>query len=457
MKKGSSFQLTDSPPALSEVEISAVRDQLARLLASSAFRNSKRYPEFLRYAVEHALDGDTENIKERVLGVEVFGRPATYDTNSDPVVRMTAAEVRKRLEQYYGGPGRANEIRIDFPKGSYIPEFSWPQPGKAVEYTLPLIDPVPKTSPEKHGHTTAYAVVFGLLVAAVAWAIFSTRETAMDRFWSPIFDSTKPVLLCIPDMTSSRRGGFAASPQQSGPNSPLHSQGFLPSLAGTRGTTNDQSAPRSDGRAEGLLNPGLSNVSSQTPAAQGSDPAQDNQGWQRDEVSFVDTFTVMQVSNALARRGRSFRLFHTEDASLEDLQQGPAVLIGGTNNPWINQVSSELRFALARDGQLAYISDRQNPSSRAWSVMYQNSPTDYAIISRIFNTMTGQPVVIAAGVRRAGTEAAGKCFSDTECFAEAEKLAPGDWKHANLQFIVETKVVNEVPGQPKVIAAYLVH
>src|SRR5262245_4692029 len=75
--------------------------QLERLLANPLFRNSKRYPTLLRYVVERTLDGHPGELKERTLGVEVFGREPDYDTNLDPVVRITAAEIRKRLAQYY--------------------------------------------------------------------------------------------------------------------------------------------------------------------------------------------------------------------------------------------------------------------------------------------------------------------------------------------------------------------
>ena len=108
------------------VDAVSIREQLDRILASPLFRNSKRYPSLLRYVVEQALDGHASDIKERTLGIEVFGRPPDYDTNVDPVVRISAAEIRKRIAQYYHDGGHENEIRIDIPLGSYIPEFRAP-------------------------------------------------------------------------------------------------------------------------------------------------------------------------------------------------------------------------------------------------------------------------------------------------------------------------------------------
>jgi len=69
-----------------------------------AVRNSKRYPPLFRFVVESALQDQTDPLKERLLGVQVFGREPDYDTNLDPIVRYTAGEVRKRIAQYYHLP-----------------------------------------------------------------------------------------------------------------------------------------------------------------------------------------------------------------------------------------------------------------------------------------------------------------------------------------------------------------
>jgi hypothetical protein len=101
----------------------AVLRELHEILASHHFCNSKRYPAMLKYIVENTLAGQSDHLKERTIGVEVFDRPPTYDTNSDTVVRYTAGEVRKRLLLYYSESGRNSAVRISLPAGSYIPEF----------------------------------------------------------------------------------------------------------------------------------------------------------------------------------------------------------------------------------------------------------------------------------------------------------------------------------------------
>src|ERR1700753_4276052 len=113
-----------------------VREQLSRLLAHSLFTNSKRYPVLLAYVVEQALLGNASDLKERTIGVEAFGREPSYDVNLDPVVRTTAAEVRKRLVQYYYTPDHAGELIIEMPVGSYVPSFREPLPQVTLQQVL---------------------------------------------------------------------------------------------------------------------------------------------------------------------------------------------------------------------------------------------------------------------------------------------------------------------------------
>src|ERR1035438_7693186 len=117
----------DDRITLSEAEKESIREQLNRLLASPYFIQSKRSVTFLRFITDHTLAGDTEKIKERILGIEIFGRDAAYDTASDPVVRVTASEIRKRVAQYYQESGHQDELQITLPSGSYIPRFHWPK------------------------------------------------------------------------------------------------------------------------------------------------------------------------------------------------------------------------------------------------------------------------------------------------------------------------------------------
>ena len=99
----------------------AILLELQSILASPHFSNSKRYPALLQYVVEKTLDGESDSLKERTLGVEVFDRPPAYDTNADTIVRYTAGEVRKRLSLYYHDLPKRAAIQILLPAGSYAP------------------------------------------------------------------------------------------------------------------------------------------------------------------------------------------------------------------------------------------------------------------------------------------------------------------------------------------------
>src|ERR1700756_5189120 len=137
-----------------------VREQLRRLVSHPLFTNSKRYPVLLTYTVEQTLLGNASELKERTIGIEAFGREPVYDVNLDPVVRTAAAEVRKRLSQYYYNPDHAGELVIELPIGSYVPTFREPAASQAGFAAEPLVaekleplpkDPVFQSPPEAKG------------------------------------------------------------------------------------------------------------------------------------------------------------------------------------------------------------------------------------------------------------------------------------------------------------------
>jgi hypothetical protein len=99
-----------------------LRQHLREVVNGPAFKVSRRSAEFLTYIVERSLRGESEELRERTLGIEIFGRPADYDTGEDAIVRVTASDVRKRLLQHYGSAPEGR-LRIELPPGSYVPEF----------------------------------------------------------------------------------------------------------------------------------------------------------------------------------------------------------------------------------------------------------------------------------------------------------------------------------------------
>ena len=111
------FEAAIAPPPAEQVELS-----LARVEASASFRTSTRHRALLRYLVGKAQSGDIAALKETVIAVEVFGRPAaSFDPKLDSIVRVEARRLRSRLQDYYRGEGRSAPLRIELPVGSYVP------------------------------------------------------------------------------------------------------------------------------------------------------------------------------------------------------------------------------------------------------------------------------------------------------------------------------------------------
>ena len=182
----------------------AVLAQLERILSSPAFRNSKRYPTLLRYVVEQTLEGRTGELKERALGIDVFGRAADYDSNADPIVRVTAGEVRNRIARYYHDPGREREIRIELPAGSYVPEFQFPA---APEPPSAAAEIPPAAVPSRSGRLVSLALALALLACALlAWRPWQ-HAGAAEQFWAPFARDATPVTICLARAPNSARDG----------------------------------------------------------------------------------------------------------------------------------------------------------------------------------------------------------------------------------------------------------
>ena len=106
--------------------VQAVRDHLERIVADDLFSGAARLRRFLRFTVECKIDGREDQVKEFVIGREVFDRKDGYDPRLDPIVRVEARRLRAKLAEYYAGPGRTEPLRLDYPRGSYVPIVTRP-------------------------------------------------------------------------------------------------------------------------------------------------------------------------------------------------------------------------------------------------------------------------------------------------------------------------------------------
>ena len=136
----SSHSMLSMEPASDQAK-NLVRMALAQILQSPPFRTSRQCQDLLSYVVEHSLSGEDELLRERIIGIEVFARQPDYDTADDPVVRIRAAEIRKRLAQYYQiAREEQKTVRIEMPSGSYKAIFEWRNEGTGSLRTEPAAE-----------------------------------------------------------------------------------------------------------------------------------------------------------------------------------------------------------------------------------------------------------------------------------------------------------------------------
>ncbi|MGP0074014.1 MAG: tetratricopeptide repeat protein [Bryobacteraceae bacterium] len=162
---------------------------LGRILATPAFVRSPRLAEFLRYVAQQRLAGRSDAPKEIEIGAQVFGRSPDYDPRVDPVVRVQARLLRFKLHEYYETVGKTDPIRIDLPKGSYLPAFSAlpPEAGEiAGEVSLPA-PPAVSTTPLPRAAAKISWIVAALLLAgalAIVIASMNSWHDAIGKVWA---------------------------------------------------------------------------------------------------------------------------------------------------------------------------------------------------------------------------------------------------------------------------------
>ena len=431
--------ITGVPQAtpFSDAEKAAILGELRNILDSQPFRNSVRSKQFLSYVVRHKLDGRDELLKERTIGADVFQRKPDYATGDDSVVRVQAGEVRRRLERYYHIAPTFSPVRIDLPLGSYSPEFRWGSTAKPLD--------VGAVSPSKKSRLSW--VLGGLALSAIVVMGLATRlpnrkpkETALDEFWSPVFATSQPVLICL------------AKPILYRPSLELY-------------------------RRYSKTHPGT--FQTEVERSNQAIPFDPNEKlvWS-DMVPFTDYGVAMGDVYVAARLSALFdhidkpsQVRIGTNYSFEDLRNSPAVVVGAFNNRWTMQMTSNLRFAFAeQDGHFAV--QEQTPSGRARSwvmggvlndVLPRHSwvlgphgeiVEDFAIVTRLLDAKTGQVLIAAAGLGANGTQAAGEFISRPDYLEEAFRTAPPDWQKKNLQVVLQTTVTDSVAGPPRVVATY---
>ena len=379
--KPTTGQAANSAP-VSHADAVRVREALRDVLESGPFRSSRQCQTLLTYVVEHTLAGENDLLRERVIGTEVFARGHDYEPGEDPIVRVRAAEVRKRLAQYY--QNRADSLlRIDIPPGSYRAVFQW----KADQ---PAPSKPPK--PRPRGPWGLRAVLAAAAGVMVVRGLLPAEASALDQFWAPALLSPKPILVYN-----------AATPV--------------------------------------FRSPDL------------TDSARDLVPVRNQYMTTGDAYASVVLTSLLARRGKLFQMRYGTDLTFGDLRYQPSILIGAFGNAWTLQTTNNLRFVFDKHPT---IRDRSN--NRLYELPNLEpdgrTPEDYAIVSRIFDSNTGELLIVAAGITQYGSRAAGEFLTSPQLMAGLAANAPNDWRKRNLQVLLHTKIVDDTPGPPSIVTTY---
>lgn len=415
-----------------EIEKAAIVEQLDRLLLDSYFSHSTRYPTFLRFVVGHFLDGRVDCLKERTLGIEVFGRAPDYDTTVDPIVRVTAAEIRKRIRKYYKDPLHGEEIRILLPTGSYAPYFELPEAG-ATRVALMAQSPyteiasqIDSAFPDSHIHSgpsptdTSLPVVLTSRTRRTRWILLASAislvlialgfvlrrshpRSPVEAFWRPLLQSSKPVLICVADQSH-----YAAISLLDASNPVRES------------TVTDDSTT----------------------------------------LDLDDAVPLVDFASMIRSHGLPYTVQGQGRTTFTDLGHGPTILIGAFDNSWTLRLTHTLRFHFANDPGIKkiWIEDSQAPTKRDWVSNLpegeQGSRKDYALVARFVDPNTGQPTIVAAGLGHNGTAAAGEFLLSPQYLSDFDRIAPKKWQRQNIEVVLETMVVNGHAGPPHIDAIH---
>ena len=412
-------------PFLSPEDKATVLEVMRAMLASGHFSKSKRYPALLEYCVQNTLKGDLSALKERVIGSDVFGRPANYDASEDPIVRITAGEVRKRIALYFD-EHRDAAVRIDLPLGSYVCTFHFrdqessshgEMEGEALSApSLPAIadEPSPFSAepgaasslPAARAQRPALLWIGAVLCCAMALGAWQYVRVHRHDVWQPVFHENVPAVIVVGQ----------------GKNS-------MPASGDATAAT----------LSADVLRP-------------------------RNQVEMANAIAAAHICGVFEQFHRPCAIVPARTATPDDLNHKSVVLVGGFDNPWTERLLTPLRFHLSHEvasgetpGRFLSIVDQEGKATGSpWRVDREIAPdqmqNDYLIIARFHNDSLDDDVVVAAGIWTHGTEAAGEFVSSPEKMARILSQAPAGWKGFNFEAVLQTDVINGAAGNVKVLA-----
>jgi hypothetical protein len=388
---------------LSEKERLQILAHLEDLLESPAFAGSRRRQAFLRYVVEETLAGRGAAIKETNIAVDVFGRSNDFDAQTASIVRVTAAEVRKRIAQVYEAGLRGN-LHIELPLGGYQPTFQFLPAAEILEEPLAAH---PADAPARRSRRPLWLIAaVAACIAVAAASPFVARmvrpPSATDLLLRPFLNPNNPVLISLvaPTVLSMKHLTEAWWPLRPGamiPADDLHVQES--SMVGTGGALG-----------------------------------------------------AARFAEQLALRHQPFFLKFGNDLAFSDLKGSPAILLGGSR--WTRELSQSLRFRMQRGDEWITIFDTQ-VDGRRWSLPVtrpvSGAAEGYSLVTRLTHSESGQPVLLVVGMDPRDTQAAVEFLSNLEPFA---KSMPADWANKSFQVVLRNTIHGNSPGSLTLVASH---
>lgn len=400
--------------AHSESDRTELRQHVSEVIEGDAFKGSLRSGRFLNYIVEHAIVGDFEALKERVIGMELFGRSASYDTGDDAIVRVTASDVRKRLLQHYGRYGTPSRFRLSLPLGSYVPEIT--RIGDGLSPEAPASAATADAQSETAGSEDPHSQHSEQSLPAHEQT--SSLQVRPALLWLAVVLSLGAI--CLVSWDIYRNWGSRAPIARS---TSLPWSVFFPSAPGTELITSDPNIAEIQGFTGGQLSVSDYANHNYYLGSNKLTPEQDRfcriilRG---DKASSSDAAVAAKFAELANTNGKSIVVRAARDTQLADLKTDDNFIFLGSprSDPWSLLFNDQLDFRFVFDKQVKseYILNvhprpGEQPSYVPTTVGWATGQS-YAIIALVRNPDQEGQILLLAGATAEGTAAAGKVATD---------------------------------------------
>ena len=450
-------------PSCQTVSREEMVEALEHVLGSKYFAHAPMKQKFLRVVSEFYLSGRAPELNEYLIGREVYSRDDSYDPATDPIVRVGAHSVRDKLELYYHKEGANDKIRIEIPIGSYEPTFASYGPRlseskrleQLTEPAVRSLDVAPSNPSDYRSRTPAIwkrpvpvlAAASAILLGAVSVLLYMNFELRKERgiprpadnasygnVWQPFLRSEQPTLLVLSNPVVYRllnAGDGEAVTRNSVELPPEQAATLTKALK-------DYFAVRSS-----PPNPRL--------------------------VLSLDTYTgmgeaigVQRVTELLRTAGKNILLKRSRTISAEDLKNHQVILLGSV---WANEWSGKL----ALQDEFSYTSqatiDNQHPlpgEEKTYSSRFDERTglliEDYALVTVKPNISEGNVVMVLAGLRSAGTEAAAEYVTSktflNELNERLSQMGNSNGPPKYYQALLKVGVENAIPTTISLLAVH---